>query len=719
MEGSFSLIWIPLFPLLAAVINLVFGRMFMRSFGTRVGREIIHLVAIGAVAFSCFITMSAVFDGMIEGGFARLVDRVYPWIVSGETSVAFELMMDPLAAVMTFIATFVGLLIHIFSVGYMEKEPAYHRYFGYLNLFMGSMLILVLGKSLALMFVGWEGVGLCSYLLIGFWFDDEVKATAGRKAFVMNRIGDFGFILGMLLIYMVTKSLDVDAIRMACASGERSPFVTTMVAGVSVATVATLLLFLGCTGKSAQLPLFTWLPDAMAGPTPVSALIHAATMVTAGVYLIVRLNFLFALAPLTMAVIALVGTVTAVFAATIGITQNDIKKVLAYSTVSQLGFMFIAAGVGAWVAAIFHLMTHAFFKACLFLGAGSVIDACHHEQDIRKLGGLRKKMPWTAGTFFVSCLAIAGIFPFSGFFSKDEILLHAYVNESAWSPGLSYFCYGVGVLTALCTAFYMGRLYFLTFEGKFRGDRHTWDHVEEQSIMYGPLVILAFLATVAGAVGLPHVFGVSHVLHEWLRPVIALSSAFRGDYAIGPKAQFVEHGHVSTVVELVGMAVGLTAGIAGLVFARMLYREGPSALAQRFAVRLAALYRASLDKYWVDEIYDRVIVRPMRALAHVCYRVVDVVFVDGAMVYGTAGLVGGIGNGVRRLHNGNVRRYLLWLLFGVGLVLGLVYANPDVAQLGPSPVHTIDAGGLRPTLKAPKRSGSIAEPLETPEGRDG
>ena len=368
-DANVNLIWIPLFPLLGAVFNLLLGGMIMRWVGERIGKEIVHLVAIGAVAFSCFFTFSVAFQPGLTGlGFMsylqfqqlppgtaeELTQNVYNWMVSGETTIRFELLFDRLSAIMCMVVTGVGLLIHIFSVGYMSKDKGYHRYFGYLNLFMAAMLILVLGKSLVVLFVGWEGVGLCSYLLIGFWFTDDAKATAGRKAFIMNRIGDFGFVLGMLLIYSVTNSLDFDAIRSYCTEGANSPFVTTTIFGASIATVATLCLFVGCTGKSAQIPLFTWLPDAMAGPTPVSALIHAATMVTAGVYLCVRMNFLFALAPTTMAIIAIIGAVTALFAATIGITQNDIKKVLAYSTVSQLGYMFLAVGMGAWVAAIFH-----------------------------------------------------------------------------------------------------------------------------------------------------------------------------------------------------------------------------------------------------------------------------------------------------------------------------------------------------------------------------
>ena len=717
---EFNLHFIPLFPLLGAVFNLLFGKWLLKSAGERLGREIVHLVAIGAIAFSCFYTVSAVFDVMVGQGYDQLVDPVYTWIASGDLQIGFDLMLDHLSAVMCLVITGVGLLIHIFSVGYMAKDPDYGRYFAYLNLFCAAMLVLVLGKSLVLTFVGWEGVGVCSYLLIGFWFTDDAKATAGRKAFIMNRIGDLGFILGMLLIYTVVGSLDVEAIARACAAGESSAFMQQfypqVFGGATIATLATLLLFVGCTGKSAQIPLFTWLPDAMAGPTPVSALIHAATMVTAGVYLIVRLNFLFALAPFTMALIAVVGACTALFAATIGLTQNDIKKVLAYSTVSQLGFMFIAAGMGAWVAAIFHLVTHAFFKACLFLGSGAVIEACHHNQDIRTMGGLREKMPVTALTFFVSCLAIAGIIPFAGFFSKDEILLHAQVNETMalFTPGgmgLNWLVYILGLLAAVCTSFYMFRLYYLTFEHEFRGDHHTWHHhVREHWIMSLPLVVLAIAATLGGLLGWPHVFHdvvhIPHVLEEWLEPVTALSASYGGEFVVGPREQYLHDGHVSAGTELTGMAIGLTIGIVGWVFARRLYREGPSKEAAMLADRFRVFYRASYAKYWVDEIYDVLFVKPVRIIGTLLYQVADMLLIDGVGVQGTSGAVGVIGSLVKGWHNGNVRRYLITLLFGVAVLLGVVYLNPrvsrgDIMQKDAEGNSVLDPDiGLRRTLGA-------------------
>ncbi len=705
-----DLIYIILFPLAGALINLLFGRLAMKQAPKTWGRELVHLVGIGAIAISCFLSFSLVREVMVGQGVSRLTQSVYPWIESGETAVGFDLLLDHLSAVMVLVVTGVGLLIHVFSVGYMAHDPGYHRYFAYLNLFSASMLILVLGKSLVVTFVGWEGVGLCSYLLIGYWFTDDAKATAGRKAFIMNRVGDFGFILGLFLIYTVTSSLDVDAIRAACAGGAASAFVTTAVWGLPVATVATGFLFLGCAGKSAQIPLFTWLPDAMAGPTPVSALIHAATMVTAGVYLMVRLNFLFALAPLTMAIVAVIGGLTGLLAATIAITQNDIKKVLAYSTVSQLGFMFMAAGMGAWVAAIFHLMTHAFFKACLFLGSGAVIEACHHNQDIRTMGGLKEKMPVSALTFFVSCLAIAGIFPFAGFFSKDEILLHTYANASAWSPGINYVVWSLGTVAAACTSFYMFRLYYLTFEGRFRGDHHTWSHhVAEYSIMSLPLVILAIGATFAGFLGWPHAFNEvlgmhwPNVMHEWLEPVTSTAARFGGEYFVGLNyGWFNRDGHVTASAEFEFMGVSLVVAVGMWVVARRWYRNDRSERAKVWSERFGVLYQASLNKYWVDELYDALFVRPLRFVAHLCYRVFDALFIDGLGVGGSAGFVGWVGDRVRVLHNGNVRRYLMALLVGTGLVLATVYGNPTVSAVQPSAVHKSqgrpDLGGLRNNL---------------------
>ena len=727
-----TLLWIPLFPLLGAVFNLLFGGLIARTAGPRIGKEIAHLVAIGAVAFSCFFVFSLVLQPGHGLGFMhllqtgnlrelipgpgrsghRIVDQVYPWIVSGDTIVYFELLLDNLSGLMCMIITGVGLLIHIFSVGYMAHDDGYHRYFAYLNLFMASMLILVLGKSLVLTFVGWEGVGLCSYLLIGFWFTDEAKATAGRKAFITNRMGDFGVILGMLILFSIVGSLDYDAIRGTCASVADTPLLAeeTKIFGLTAATAATLSIFLGCTGKSAQIPLYVWLPDAMAGPTPVSALIHAATMVTAGVYLCVRLNFLFALAPLTMAIIALTGGITAFFAATIAITQSDIKKVLAYSTVSQLGYMFLAVGMGAWASAMFHVMTHAFFKACLFLGSGAVIEACHHNQDIRTMGGLRKKMGVTSATFLVSCLAIAGVPAFSGFFSKDEILLHAYTYASAWSPGLNYAGYLLGMAAALCTAFYMFRLYFLTFEGKWRGDSHTWEHhVKEHGIMSLPLLVLAVLATFGGFLGYPHALpgheALPHMLSAWLEPVVEVSHAFTGEYAIGLRTQqdggplwFSDGHHITAAAELMFMGICVAVACAGIGFAWALYRRGPSEAAAGWASRLGLLYVLSKGKYYVDELYQALIIGPLHAFSQFFWLGIDNALINDLGVRGVAGAVALTGDAARSWHNGSLRRYLAVLLLGSMVVLGGVYCNPRVSQFRGNILNRMDPGGLRPEM---------------------
>ncbi|MEM6295798.1 MAG: NADH-quinone oxidoreductase subunit L [Myxococcota bacterium] len=728
---EYTLLWIPLFPLLGAVFNLLFGGLIARTFGARIGKESAHLVAIAAVAFSCFLTFSLVMQPGQGLGFLhllqtgeirelipgpgrsghRIVEQISPWIISGETIVYVELMLDHLSGLMCMIITGVGLLIHVFSVGYMAKDDGYHRYFAYLNLFMASMLILVLAKSLVLTFVGWEGVGLCSYLLIGFWFTDEAKATAGRKAFITNRIGDFGVIVGMLILYAVVNSLDYDAIRSACATAANSPLLAeeTAVFGVSAATAATLFLFLGCTGKSAQLPLYVWLPDAMAGPTPVSALIHAATMVTAGVYLIVRLNFLFALAPLTMAIIALVGGVTALFAALIAVTQTDIKKVLAYSTVSQLGYMFLAVGMGAWVSAIFHVMTHAFFKACLFLGAGAVIEACHHNQDVRTMGGLGAKMPVTRATFLISCLAIAGVPAFSGFFSKDEILLHAYAYASAWSPGLNYAGYALGLVAAAVTALYMFRLYFLTFEGSWRGDAQTWEkHVKEHGILSLPLLVLAVAATFAGFLGYPHALPghqkLPHLLNRWFEPVVEISHAFTGEFAIGLRQRldgssewFADaSGHIRADAELTFMAISVGVAGLGIVLAWRLYRHGPSEAAAAWAARFGPLHGLSKNGFYVDQLYEALVLRPASWLAMLLHRVVDEVVIGMAAVGGVSTTVRASGAVARTWHNGSVRRYLVVLVGGVVLVLGMVYFNPRISKFGPNALNPTDVGGLRP-----------------------
>jgi len=559
---------------------------------------------------------------------------------------------------MMLVVTGVGSLIHIFSVGYMHEDEGYARYFAYLNLFVFFMLTLVLGANFPVTFVGWEGVGLCSYLLIGFWFSEKLNADAGKKAFIMNRIGDFGFLVAMFLIWQHTGSLDYTAV-FAKAPGA-------LVAGGSTVTAITLFLFLGCTGKSAQIPLYTWLPDAMAGPTPVSALIHAATMVTAGVFLVARSNVLFALAPTSQAVVAGVGALTALFAATIALKQWDIKKVLAYSTISQLGYMFLGVGTGAMAAGIFHLATHAFFKALLFLGSGSVIHAMHHAyhathshedaQDMRNMGGLRRCLPWTAGLMWIATLAIAGIPPFSGFFSKDAILGAAFARgtvQPAW-----YLFWGFGLLAALLTAFYMTRLMLYTFHGPNRTGAREETHLHEAPwVMTGPLVVLGVLSLAGGLLNLPELVGGHAWLEHWLEPVTQAG-------AVLMPAPVLSHSTEWTLIAI-AVAVGL-AGIIGAV--RLL---DLSALVPASAAPAEAGFGRILWKKWyVDELYDAVIVQPLLWISRkVLWRVVDVGVVDGAGVNGAAGLSRILGWLGSRLQTGELGFYAIVFVIGVVAVL--------------------------------------------------
>jgi NADH-quinone oxidoreductase subunit L len=543
----------------------------------------------------------------------------------------------------------------------MREDPGYARYFAYLNLFVVFMLLLVLGSSFPVMFIGWEGVGLCSYLLIGFWFGDKANADAGKKAFIMNRIGDFGFLVAMFFIWRELGTLDFAQVTALAPKG--------LEAGGAIVTAITLFLFLGCTGKSAQIPLYTWLPDAMAGPTPVSALIHAATMVTAGVYLVARTNVLFAMAPTSSAIVAGVGALTALFAATIGLKQYDIKKVLAYSTVSQLGYMFLGVGTGAYVAGIFHLVTHAFFKALLFLGAGSVIHAMHHAyhathshddaQDMRNMGGLKRYMPVTYGLMLAATLAISGIPPFSGFFSKDEILAAAFVR-GADTP-VYYLFYGMGVLAALLTAFYMARLLAMTFLGENRTGEQERRHLHEAPwVMTGPLVVLGVLSVVGGMLNLPAFAGGSHLLEHWLEPVTAPSAAFVR----------VEAPHGMIEFFLVGAAVAV--GAAGL-FAGLRLTRSRRILPAREAPEDRGLGLVLNRKYYVDEIYDALIVRPAVWLSRVVlWRGVDQGVVDGAAVNGSAKFSQGLGWIGSRLQTGQIGLYVVLFLVGALWVLRAV-----------------------------------------------
>jgi NADH-quinone oxidoreductase subunit L len=649
---------IPLFPLIGAALNLLIGR--------KLPRAVVHTIAISAVTAS-FVTVAMLVTGPLwdvwsawsavgrpEAINPGLHERVFTWIEAGAFKVELAFTLDALAAVMVLTITFVGLLIHIFSTGYMSHEPRYAAYFGYLNLFTGAMLILVLADSLPVMFIGWEGVGLCSYLLIGFWFDKEANANAGRKAFVVNRIGDFAFLLGMFLIYWQVQTLEFSGInRAAEAFHERFWF------GERIGLICGVLLFIGACGKSAQIPLYVWLPDAMAGPTPVSALIHAATMVTAGVYMVARLSFLYAASTTAMAVVAGVGALTALVAAVIAFAQTDFKKVLAYSTVSQLGFMFVGVGVGAYAAGIFHLVTHAFFKAGLFLAAGSVMHAMSGSGDITKMGGLRRKLPFTHGAFVVYWLAICGIFPLSGFWSKDEILAGAFnAHAEGWWPAYGKALWLILTVAAVGTAFYMSRLYFLVFAGECRADEHTKAHIHESpSSMTVPLIILAGFTVVLGAIGLPHLQAVHlpTLLADWLTPSVT--------------QDVVGHASDSTTLLLMAVAFGLAA--VAILAARALYGNGPSPQVERLtAAGLGnAVLRVVRGKLYVDELYELIIIRPYRWLSQRLFEIVDRVIIDTILVNGSAAAVDLVGRLLRWVQNGQVQRYLVGLVFGAAALV--------------------------------------------------
>jgi NADH-quinone oxidoreductase subunit L len=572
---------------------------------------------------------------------ARAVKHVlFDWLAVGRFHVEAALLFDPLSLVMALMVTGVGFLIHVYSIGYMHDDPDYVRYFAYLNLFMFMMLTLVLGANYLLLYVGWEGVGLCSYLLIGFWYTRDSAVNAGKKAFIVNRIGDFGFALALMLLFWQVGSLDYGKVFLA------APHVFAF--GGAVITTICLLLFLGATGKSAQIPLHVWLPDAMEGPTPVSALIHAATMVTAGVYMVARSATLFVLSPQALAVVAGIGAATALFAATIALAQKDIKRVLAYSTVSQLGYMFVACGVGFFTAGIFHLVTHAFFKALLFLGAGSVIHGLSGEQDMRRMGGLAGAMPHTHRVMLIATLTIAGVFPLAGFVSKDAILWGAFAG-----PFHSRVIWTVGALVAMLTAFYMFRLYYLTFHGERRWGTDVHAH-ESPRVMTVPLYVLAFLSVVGGAIGWPHVLGGNDWLHHFLEPV-------------WPPLPEGAHAAASTELLLMALALGLALG--GLAAARYLYRLHPEK-ATALAERWSGLKRLLENKYWVDEMYDALIVRPLVVTSKWLWRICDVRGIDG-LANGLAALALGLGAWVRRVQTGTVRNYILLFTVGVVLVLGL------------------------------------------------
>lgn len=630
-------VWLVLlFPLLGFLLNGLFGWKFKRG--------LINLIACGSVGLSFLVSLGVFLDLLKLAPEARHFEKVlFPWVVSGSFKTAFSFLVDPLSALMIVTVSGVAFLIHIYSTGYMHDDPGYVRYFSYLNLFTFSMLLLVLADNLLLMYIGWEAVGLCSYLLIGFWYEKKSASDAGKKAFIVNRIGDFGFALGIMLTFVIFGTVYFTPIL------ERAPEVLQY--GGAAATAITLLLFLGAVGKSAQIPLYVWLPDAMEGPTPVSALIHAATMVTAGIYMVARLSALFLMAPVSMLVVAIVGGVTALYAASIGLMQNDIKRVLAYSTISQLGYMFLACGVGAFGAGIFHLMTHAFFKALLFLCAGSVMHALAGELNIQKMGGLKKYMPVTYWTFLMGTLAIAGIPGFSGFFSKDEILWKAF------SSGQGHFLlWLLGAAGALLTAFYMFRLLFLTFHGKSRLTPELEKHAHESpNKMTVPLIILAVLAVIGGYVGIPHLLGGGNRIEKFLEP------------SFGHASKAVE-AHHSGGVELLMMIISVLIALGGVYLAYTFYIK-KTELPKKLAERYRSIYTLIYNKYYVDEIYNAVIVQPLKFFAIICWRFFDVIVIDGS-ANGLAKLVGLIGNLIKRFETGYVRNYALGFVVGVVLILG-------------------------------------------------
>jgi NADH-quinone oxidoreductase subunit L len=689
MNANLHLWLIPVLPLIGAAINGLFGRRFPQRIVSAIA-----LIFPGAALLQA-LWVVARFSSLSD---VPHVEILGPWIQAGPFVANFGYQLDQLSMIMLLVVTGVGFFIHIYSVGYMAHEGGYYRFFAYMNLFLFFMLTLVLANNYLLMFVGWEGVGLASYLLIGFYFLKDSAANAGKKAFIVNRIGDFGFLIAMFMIIREAGTLNFIRVFSHFSHQPVEMHWGTL-------TIIALLLMLGAAGKSAQIPLYVWLPDAMEGPTPVSALIHAATMVTAGVYMIARSNVIFNHAPHALVVVAIIGCATAVFAATIGITQTDIKRVLAYSTVSQLGYMFLACGVGAYAAGIFHLMTHAFFKALLFLAAGSVIHALSGEQDMRHMGGLRKLIPWTFGTMTVATIAIAGIPPLSGFFSKDEILWQTFSSKAFSSVAgseLNIVLWLLGLITAFMTSFYMFRLWFMTFFGERheaaspshdpahaaahgQGDDHdpSQDRPHGHGVhespwsMLAPLVVLAVLATIGGWVGIPHALGGSNHFESFMRPIFEHAAAAPARYATpnpeapNPAAAGTAEPHGSTGTELALTGVSILAAFGGFGLAYLLYfkrRELPDQL----ALRMHGLYQTVLNKYYVDEIYNAVIVQPLMWFStKVLWRTVDVAIIDNTVNH-VAADTRDISDGARRMQSGNVRSYAAWIAAGAAAVLAFM-----------------------------------------------
>ena len=630
---SMSQIWlVPAFPLLGFILNGFLGKRF----GT------IFISIVGPLAIALAFAQSVVlFFQMLNADGYVITEHLYTWIKSGNFEAGINFQVDQLSGLYLLVITGVGFLIHIYSLGYMKGEAGYYRFFAYLNLFVFFMLILVLGDGFLLMFVGWEGVGLCSYLLIGYYFEKDSAAAAAKKAFLFNRVGDFGVLSAVLLIFLTFGSIEFNEVNAEAAARLEH--------GGILVTIITLLLFLGATGKSAQIPLFVWLPDAMEGPTPVSALIHAATMVTAGLYMVARLSHLFVLAPLTMNIIATIGALTALLAASIAITQTDIKRVLAYSTVSQLGYMFLAMGVGAFTTGVFHVMTHAFFKALLFLGSGSVILAVHHEQDMRKMGALKNKLPITYITMLLGTMAISGIPFFSGFFSKDEILWYAFS-----SPFGSAWFWGIGFLTAGLTAFYMFRMIYLTFHGESRVDQHVAEHVSESPVSITiPLAILAVLSVFGGFFGVPHIF---HLLPN------NMEQLFHGFFAEIPS------GHGAALTEWILMVLSVLSAVLAWYLASRVYKSGFE-IASSLREKWEWAYKISLNKWYVDELYNFVLIKPGHLFTtHFLWRLFDLNIID--RIVNTSGAVARTaGKTIRPFQNGLTQNYALIFTFGTFLVL--------------------------------------------------
>ena len=629
---------IPLLPFLGFLLNGLLNRKLSGTVAGVIGSATV----LGSFLLSLLLFRNFEYQYTVQ---------LFDWISVGSLQIPFSYQIDQLSLIMLLLVTGVGFLIHVYSIGYMHHDENVGKFFSFLNLFIFSMLVLVMGGNFVILFIGWEGVGLCSYLLIGFWNTNTAYNNAAKKAFIVNRIGDLGFLLGIFLIYLTFNSVQYAEVFQKASLGEFGNY------GAGICTAITLLLFVGAMGKSAQLPLYTWLPDAMAGPTPVSALIHAATMVTAGIYMVLRANVLFTLAPDTLQVVAIVGAATALFAATISLAQNDIKKVLAYSTVSQLGYMFLALGVMGYSTSLFHVLTHAFFKALMFLGAGSVIHAMSNEQDLRRMGGLRKALPITFITFLIGCLAISGIPPFSGFFSKDEILSHAYEHSKVlWVMGL---------FTAFLTAFYMFRLLFLAFFGEFRGTAEQQKHLHESpASMTLPLVVLAVLAAVGGLLGAPMLTGGHHYLAEYLAPIFTYSQRLLpAAFAAAP-----DHN-----TELMLMGLSVAAGVLGIGLAYVFYvaraqrpvadeapRSGPESLVYH--------------KYYIDELYNALVTRPVMALSSGLYRFVENGVIN-PVVGGFGRVVNGGGQLLRYVQTGAVETYLILMVIGIVLILGLNFSR--------------------------------------------